>query len=241
MIDLTDPQVWASLVTLTAMEVVLGIDNLVFLTILANRLPLAQRAKARLIGMTFAIGMRLVLLLGIAWIMRLTQPIFGNSPEWLDWLSWRDVILIVGGFFLVYKGTSEIHEAVQGHDESDDHTRPPARFVPTIVQISLLDVVFSLDSVITAVGMANQVPVMVVAILISMGIMLAGAGTVSGFVSRHPTVRMLALSFLLLIGTALVADGFGAHVPKGYIYAAMGFSAAVEALNQIAGRRRRVP
>jgi predicted tellurium resistance membrane protein TerC len=241
MIDLTDPQVWASLVTLTVMEVVLGIDNLIFLTILANRLPATQRAKARLIGMTFAIGMRLLLLLGITWIMRLTQPIFGNSPDWLDWLSWRDVILICGGLFLIYKGTSEIHEAVQGDEDTDEDTRPPARFVPTIMQISLLDVVFSLDSVITAVGMANQVPVMVVAILISMGIMLAGAGAVSGFVTRHPTVRMLALSFLLLIGTALVADGFGAHVPKGYIYAAMAFSAAVEALNQLARRRRRVP
>jgi len=239
MIDLTDPQVWASLVTLTAMEVVLGIDNLVFLTILANRLPVAQRAKARLIGMALALGMRLLLLLSIAWIMRLTQPIF-SAPEWLDWLSWRDVILIVGGFFLMYKGTTEIHDAVQGDEHDDEASRPPTRFLPTIVQIGLLDVVFSLDSVITAVGMANHVPVMVVAILISMGIMLAGAGAVSAFVTRHPTVRMLALSFLLLIGTALVADGFGAHVPKGYIYAAMAFSAAVEMLNQLAGRRRRL-
>jgi predicted tellurium resistance membrane protein TerC len=239
MFDLSDPQLWASLVTLTAMEIVLGIDNVIFLSILSNRLPPAQRGKARMIGMGLAIGMRLILLLSITWIMRLTQPIFGASPDWLAWLSWRDVILIAGGLFLIFKGTVEIHETIEGEDHHADANRPPAQFVSTIVQIGLLDVVFSLDSVITAVGMSNQLPVMITAILIAMGVMLAGAQAVSSFVNRHPTVRMLALSFLLLIGMTLVADGFGAHVPKGYIYAAMGFSAAVEVLNRLAGRRRR--
>ncbi len=240
MIHLSDPQTWASLVTLTAMEIVLGIDNVIFLSILTDRLPPAQRGKARLIGMSLAIGMRLVLLLSITWIMQLTQPIFGPSPEWLGWLSWRDVILIAGGLFLLYKGTTEIHESIEGEDHDADGSRPPARFMTTILQIGLLDVVFSLDSVITAVGMSNQLPVMIAAILISMGVMLAGAQTVAGFVSRHPTVRMLALSFLVMIGMTLIADGFGAHVPKGYIYAAMAFSAAVEILNRLAGRKRRV-
>lgn len=221
--DLSDPNLWASLVTLTAMEIVLGIDNLVFLSILAGRLPEAQRPKARFIGLSLALGLRLLLLFSITWIMKLTTPIFGSSPEWLAWLSWRDVILIVGGLFLIYKGTSEIHESIEGDDHADEASRPPARFFPTIVQIALLDVVFSLDSVITAVGMANQLPVMVAAVLISIGVMLAAANAVAGFIHRHPTVRMLALSFLLLIGMTLVADGFGAHVPKGYIYAAMGF------------------
>jgi predicted tellurium resistance membrane protein TerC len=240
MINFSDPQTWASLVTLTAMEIVLGIDNVIFLSILTDRLPPAQRGKARLIGMSLAIGMRLVLLLSITWIMQLTQPIFGASPEWLAWLSWRDVILIAGGLFLLYKGTSEIHETIEGEDHHADGSRPQARFMTTILQIGLLDMVFSLDSVITAVGMSNQLPVMIAAILISMGVMLAGAQAVAGFVSRHPTVRMLALSFLLLIGMTLIADGFGAHVPKGYIYAAMAFSAAVEVLNRLAGRKRRV-
>ncbi|MBS0638360.1 MAG: TerC family protein [Acetobacteraceae bacterium] len=237
MFDLSDPNIWASLVTLTAMEIVLGIDNLVFLSILADRLPAAQRGRARLIGLSLALGMRLLLLLSITWIMRLTQPIFPGSSI-LDWLSWRDVILIAGGLFLIYKGTSEIHEAIEG--EEHNHSGPgraAAGFWMTIVQIGLLDIVFSLDSVITAVGMASHLPVMVIAILISMGVMLAGASAVGGFIQRHPTVRMLALSFLLLIGMTLVADGFGAHVPKGYIYAAMGFSAVVEALNY--ARRRR--
>jgi predicted tellurium resistance membrane protein TerC len=216
------------------MEIVLGIDNLVFLSILANRLPETQRAKARAIGLSLALVLRLGLLLSIAWIMRLTEPIFGGA---LAWLSWRDVILFAGGLFLLYKGTTEIHETIEGDEHEAETGRPPARFWTTIVQIGLLDIVFSLDSVITAVGMANQVPVMVAAIVIAMGVMLAGASAVSSFIHRHPTVRMLALSFLLLIGMTLVADGFGVHVPKGYIYAAMAFSAAVEALNY--ARRRK--
>ncbi|HVZ08937.1 TerC family protein [Rhodopila sp.] len=234
MLVLSDPSLWASLVTLTAMEIVLGIDNLVFLSILANRLPETQRAKARAIGLSLALVLRLGLLLSIAWIMRLTEPIFGGA---LAWLSWRDVILFAGGLFLLYKGTTEIHETIEGDEHEAETGRPPARFWTTIVQIGLLDIVFSLDSVITAVGMANQVPVMVAAIVIAMGVMLAGASAVSSFIHRHPTVRMLALSFLLLIGMTLVADGFGVHVPKGYIYAAMAFSAAVEALNY--ARRRK--
>jgi predicted tellurium resistance membrane protein TerC len=232
----SDPQMWASLVTLTAMEIVLGIDNLVFLTILADRLPEHERASARRLGLVFALVTRLLLLFSITWVMQLTQP-------WiqLDWvsLSGRDMILIAGGLFLVYKGTGEIHARIEGEAGHDERTGRAAGYIVTILQIGLLDVVFSLDSVITAVGMASHLPVMVAAIVIAMGIMLVGAQPVARFVSRHPTVKMLALSFLLLIGMTLIADGFGAHVPKGYIYAAMAFSALVELLNQLAGRKRR--
>jgi predicted tellurium resistance membrane protein TerC len=214
----------------------LGIDNLVFLTILADRLPEQERAGARRLGLMLALVTRLLLLFSITWVMQLTQP-------WiqLDWvsLSGRDMILIAGGLFLVYKGTGEIHARIEGESGHDERSGRSAGYVITILQIGLLDVVFSLDSVITAVGMASHLPVMVAAIVIAMGIMLVGAQAVARFVSRHPTVKMLALSFLLLIGMTLIADGFGAHVPKGYIYAAMAFSALVEALNQLAGRKRR--
>lgn len=233
---LADPQVWASLLTLTLLEVVLGIDNLIFVSILAGRLPPARQASARRIGLTLALAMRLVLLAAISWITQLTAPVFAVAGH--D-ISWRDLVLIGGGLFLVYKGTQEIHARIEGEGEHGATPVAHASFAGTIVQIGLLDIVFSLDSVITAVGMANQLSVMVVAVVIAMVVMLLASGPVSGFVNRHPTVKMLALSFLLLIGMTLIADGSGAHVPKGYIYAAIGFSVLVEVLNQLAGRRRR--
>jgi len=233
---LSDPQIWASLLTLTALEIVLGIDNLVFITILAGRLPAERQDHARRIGLALALITRLALLGSIAWIVGLTQPlveILGHA------ISWRDLILIGGGLFLLYKGTREIHHRLE--DNVHDNEAGPVRtnFGSVIVQIVLLDIVFSLDSVITAVGMANDFSVMAAAVVIAVIIMLVASGPVSDFVNRHPTVKMLALSFLLLIGMTLVADGVGFHVPKGYIYAAIAFSAAVEALNQLAARRRR--
>ena len=237
MVWLTDPQVWASLLTLTMLEIVLGIDNLIFLSILAGRLPPAQQARARQVGLMLALIMRLVLLTAITWIMGLTEPLFAMAGHGF---SWRDLILIGGGLFLVYKGTQEIHARIEGEAEHDSGTAPRhASFGATIVQIALLDIVFSLDSVITAVGMASQLPIMIAAVVISIGVMMVAAAPVSAFVNRSPTVKMLALSFLLMIGMVLIADGFGAHVPKGYIYAAIGFSALVELLNQLAGRRKR--
>jgi predicted tellurium resistance membrane protein TerC len=232
---LADPQIWISLLTLTAMEIVLGVDNLVLLTVMADRLPPRRRAAARRLGLLAALGTRVALLFSITWIMRLTAPIIV-----LPWqsFSWRDLILILGGLFLVFKGTTEIHHKIEGEGQTEKSGEVHAGFFATIVQIALLDIVFSLDSVITAVGMANNLYVMVAAVVIAIGIMMLSSGTVADFIGRHPTVKMLALSFLLLIGMTLIGDGFGAHIPKGYIYAAMGFSAVVEVLNQIAGRRR---
>lgn len=233
---LADPAIWASLLTLTAMEIVLGIDNLIFLAILADRLPPERRNNARRIGLILALGMRLGLLAAIAWIMRLTAPVFA---VWGNEFSWRDLILIAGGLFLVYKGTSEVHARIEGEAEHGaEGGGKHASFLGTIVQIMLLDIVFSLDSVITAVGMAEHLWVMMTAVTIAVLIMLVSAAPLANFINRHPTVKMLALSFLLLIGTMLVADGFGVHVPRGYVYAAIGFSALVEALNQLAARGR---
>jgi predicted tellurium resistance membrane protein TerC len=233
---LSDPQIWVSLLTLTVMEIVLGIDNLVFLAVLAARLPAAQQERARRIGLLLALVMRLALLAAISWIMRLTAPVFAIAGQSF---SWRDLILIGGGLFLVYKGTGEIHERIEGEGSHQAENARPAAFSATVAQIVLLDIVFSLDSVITAVGMASQLSVMMAAVVISIAVMLVAAGPIAGFIERHPTVKMLALSFLLLIGMALMADGFGFHVPRGYIYAAMGFSGLVELLNQLAARGRR--
>jgi len=234
---LSDPQVWASLLTLTLLEIVLGIDNLIFLSILAGRLPPERQARGRQVGLGLALAMRLGLLAAISWIMRLTAPLFAVAGQAF---SWRDLILIGGGLFLLYKGTQEIHARIEGEGEHETAgSAERVSFAGTILQIGLLDIVFSLDSVVTAVGMANQLPVMMAAVAIAMGVMLLAATPVSAFVNQHPTVKMLALSFLLLIGMTLIADGFGAHVPKGYIYAAIGFSILVELLNQLAARRRR--
>ena len=225
---LSDPQTWASLLTLTALEVVLGIDNLIFLSILAGRLPPERQPLARRTGLVLALGLRLALLAAIAWIMRLTQPVFAVAG-WA--FSWRDLILIGGGLFLVYKGTGEIHERIEGGGEHDGARDTRASLIGTIAQIALLDIVFSLDSVITAVGMASQLPVMMAAVVIAVGVMMLAAAPVSGFVNRHPTVKMLALAFLILIGVLLVAEGLGQHVGKGYIYFAMGFAVVMELVN----------
>ncbi len=232
---LSDPQIWTSLLTLTALEIVLGIDNVVFLSILAARLPPPRQVIARRIGLSLALGLRLGLLGAIAWIMRLTAPVL-SVAGWA--FSWRDLILIGGGLFLVYKGTGEIHDRIEGGGEREDTQAERAGLAAPIVQIALLDIVFSLDSIITAVGMTNRLPVMMAAVALAVGVMMIAAAPVSGFVNRHPTVKMLALSFLLLIGMTLIADGFGAHVPRGYIYAAISFSLFVELLNQLAGRNR---
>jgi len=239
---LSDPQIWISLLTLSALEIVLGIDNLVFLAILADRLPEHQRPLARKLGLGFALITRLALLGSLAWIVGLVEPVFSVFGHAV---SWRDIILIGGGVFLLAKATHEIHGSLEGEDDEPGAGgvagAAKAGFVATIVQIGILDIVFSLDSVITAVGMAQQLWVMVVAVIIAVIIMLVAAGPLSGFVSRHPTVKMLALSFLLLVGMSLVADGMGYHIPKGYLYFAMGFSVLVEALNLAMHKRRRKP
>jgi predicted tellurium resistance membrane protein TerC len=236
---LSDPQIWASLLTLTALEIVLGIDNIVFIAILAGRLPEERRAQARRVGLALALITRLALLASIAWIIGLTEPLFELRGHGV---SWRDLILIAGGLFLLYKGTREIHERLEGEEpHGATAAKAAASFGGVVTQIMVLDIVFSLDSVITAVGMANELWVMATAVVIAVVIMLAASGPLSAFVDRHPTVKMLALSFLLLIGMTLIADGAGFHLPKGYIYAAIAFSVAVEALNQLAARRAKRP
>ena len=233
---LSDPQIWASLVTLTALEIVLGIDNLVFIAIVAGRLPPEHQNRARQVGLALALITRLTLLASIVWIIRLTRPLFDlfGQP-----VSWRDIVLIAGGLFLLYKGTREIHQGLEGDRQTADAGSGRTSFASVVAQIMLLDVVFSLDSVITAVGMANKLWVMATAIIVAVAIMLAASKPLADFVERHPTVKMLALSFLLLIGMTLIADGAGFDVPKGYIYAAIVFSVGVETLNQFAARRRR--
>jgi predicted tellurium resistance membrane protein TerC len=232
-----DPEIWASLLTLTALEIVLGIDNLVFIAILAGRLPAERQNRARQIGLALALLTRLALLASIAWIIGLTKPLFDlfGHP-----VSWRDMVLVTGGLFLLYKGTREIHHTLEGDGlEGEQAENGRTSSISVVTQIMLLDIVFSLDSVITAVGMANTLWVMATAIIIAVAIMLMASRPLAEFVQRHPTVKMLALSFLILIGMTLIADGAGLHVPKGYIYAAIGFSVGVEALNQFAARRRR--
>ena len=224
---ITDPQALVGLLTLTILEIVLGIDNVVFISILAGKLPAEQQSRARTVGLALAMVTRILLLFSITWVMRLTTPLF--SVFGLG-ISGRDLILIVGGLFLIGKSTHEIHQRLEG-EEGHASARVKPSFVSIIIQILLLDIVFSLDSVITAVGMVDQLGVMIAAVVIAVGFMLVFAGPVSNFVERHPTVKMLALSFLLLIGTVLVADGFHQHVSKGYIYAAMAFSVFVEMLN----------
>jgi len=236
---LLDPQIWASLLTLTILEIVLGIDNLIFISIVAGRLPAHQQARARTVGLALALFMRLALLASIAWLVGLTATVFSVGGHGF---SWRDLILAGGGLFLLYKGTKEIHELVEGGDHGEATGEAPKRkvtFASVIGQIIVLDIVFSLDSVITAVGMADNLWVMSTAVLVAVAVMLFAAGTVSSFVNRHPSVKMLALAFLLLIGMVLVADGMGFHVPKGFIYAAMGFSVAVESLNLLARSKRK--
>jgi predicted tellurium resistance membrane protein TerC len=229
-----DPQIWASLLALTALEIVLGIDNVIFISIISASLPPAQGERARRLGLTAALAIRIVLLAGIAWIVGLRAPIaevFGFA------LSWRDALLLAGGLFLLGKGTREIHHSVDtGKD--DKGAGGAESFGAVIAQIIVLDAVFSLDSVITAVGMAEHLPVMIAAVTIAIAIMILASEPVSAFIERHPTAKMLALSFLLLVGVALVADGMHFHIPRGYLYFAIAFSAGVETLNLIAARRR---
>ena len=250
---LASPAAWAALATLVVMEVVLGIDNLLFVSLLTNKLPQANRARVRRLGIGLALVLRLVLLSAIAWLAGLTAPVIDlglmgapgphGEPTFETALSWRDLILIAGGLFLVWKATSEIHGTMEGegHGGAGDAPATGGAMMSAgtaIVQILALDLVFSIDSILTAVGMTDQLPIMIVAVVIAVGVMALAAGPVSGFIARNPTVVMLALAFLLMIGLVLIADGFGVHVPKGYIYAAMAFAALVEALNMAARRRR---
>lgn len=227
---LTDPNAWIGLVTLSALEIVLGIDNIIFLSILAGSLPAEQRERARKLGLAAAFGTRVLLLLSLGWLVGLTAPLFvAGSVK----LSGRDLVLLVGGLFLIFKATREIHHKLEGGEEGPG--AGPGKKVPTfaavIVQIMLIDIVFSLDSVITAVGMVSQVAIMIAANLVALGFMLGFSGHIAAFVERHPTIKVLALSFLVMIGTNLVAEAFGVHIPKGYTYFAMAFSVGVEMLN----------
>ena len=232
---LTSPEAWIALATLTTLEIVLGIDNIVFITVLADRLPPEQRPKARQVGLALAMLTRILLLFTITLIMRLTTVLFTLFEHGV---SGRDLILIVGGLFLLTKSTREIHHKMEGEGDEGGGGSKAATFVGVLIQIAILDMVFSLDSVITAVGMADDLAVMVTAVILAVVVMMISAGPVGNFVSNHPTVKMLALSFLLLIGTSLIAEGVGFHFPKGYIYFAMGFSVFVESLNLRARRTR---
>jgi len=225
--SLTDPQIWIALGTLTFLEIVLGVDNIIFISILSGKLPPQQQARARRVGLLAAMGMRVLLLFSLAWIIKLTAPLFTVVGQEI---SGRDIILIGGGLFLMGKATYEIHDKLEG-EEGHASAKVAASFGSVIFQIMLLDIVFSLDSVITAVGMVDVLWVMVTAVVISVGIMMVAAEPISAFVHKHPTVKMLALSFLLLIGLSLMAEGFDHHIPKGYIYFAMGFSVFVEMIN----------
>ncbi len=228
---LLDPSAWMALATLTLLEIVLGIDNIIFISILVGKLPPQQRQRARVLGLGGAMITRILLLLSLAWVMRLTHPLFSLFNEAI---SGRDIILIVGGLFLLAKSTHEIHGSLEGSESGDETGAGKVvhhGFMATLVQIAILDIIFSLDSVITAVGMASHVPVMILAIVIAVGVMMFAAKAIGDFVDNHPTIKMLALSFLILVGVALIAEGFDLHIPKGYIYFAMAFSLAVEMLN----------
>lgn len=236
---LSTPEAWISLVTLTVLEIVLGIDNIVFISILAGKLPQNQQKRARTLGLGLAMITRVLLLFSLSWVMRLTAPLFNlgdfvgiTNAGWLEKLaiSGRDLILIAGGLFLIYKSTHEIHNKLEGEEESGVKGKVHS-FTGIIIQILILDIVFSLDSVITAVGMADHIEIMIAAVVIAVAIMMVSASSISNFVNKHPTVKMLALSFLLLIGVSLLAEGLDQHIPKGYIYFAMAFSVLVEMLN----------
>ncbi|MBW8808064.1 TerC family protein [Lysobacter capsici] len=232
---LTDPQVWITLITLSAIEIVLGIDNLVFISIAVSKLPYESREKARKFGIAVACITRIALLLTLAWLAGLTSDLFTVLGQGI---SVRDLVLILGGAFLLVKGSMEVKDLIVGEDESEDvHTKPAASFMAVIAQIAVIDIVFSLDSVIAAVGMANHTPVMVAAILLAVGVMLLASKPLGHFIDNNPTIKMLALAFIVLVGVYLIADGLEVHIPKGYIYGAMGFSALVECLNLWAKKR----
>ncbi|WP_421682663.1 TerC family protein [Stutzerimonas urumqiensis] len=226
---LANPELWVAFLTLTALEIVLGIDNIIFISILVARLPVEQQPRARFFGLALAMGTRILLLLSITWVMQLTNDLFHVMGQGI---SGRDLILFFGGLFLLFKSTLEIWHSMEGAEQGDAATNAKARgFMSIIIQIAIIDIVFSLDSVITAVGLVQNVPVMVAAIVISVGVMMLAAGTISSFIDKHPSLKMLALSFLVVVGTVLIAEAFDVHVPKGYVYFAMAFSLAVEALN----------
>jgi predicted tellurium resistance membrane protein TerC len=230
-----DPAIWASLVTLTVMEIVLGIDNIVFISVIVGRLPPARAVRARQLGLAMALVFRVALLLTLFALTKLTTPLFTIAGQPF---SWRELVLAAGGVFLIYKATHEIHADVEGEREGVRSSRAAA-FGAVVAQIAMIDMVFSIDSIVTAIGMAEHVEVMIAAVVIAVAIMYAASGAVAAFIDRHPTTRMLALAFLLMIGVALVADGAGFHIPRAYIYVAMGFSALVELLNVLARRNRR--
>jgi predicted tellurium resistance membrane protein TerC len=236
--QLTDPQVWIALITLIALEIVLGIDNIIFISILSGKLPGNQQGRARKLGLAAAMVSRILLLVSLSWVIGLTEPFF--SVAGFD-VTGRDLILLIGGLFLIAKSTSEIHDRLEGEDEEGRSVKAVPSFAGVIIQIALLDIVFSLDSVITAVGMANDLWVMITAVVIAVLIMMVASGGISNFVNNHPTVKMLALSFLLLIGFSLVVEAVNIHIPKGYIYFAMGFSVFVEFLNLRARASKRKP
>ena len=226
---LSHPEIWVAFLTLTALEIVLGIDNIIFISILVSRLPKAEQPRARFFGLALAMGTRILLLLSIAWVMRLTNDLFSVLGQGV---SGRDLILVFGGLFLLFKSTLEIWHSVEGEEEEQSAGGAArASFIGIILQIAVIDIVFSLDSVITAVGLVDHVPVMIAAIVIAVLVMMAAAGTISDFIEHHPTLKILALSFLIVVGTLLIAEAFGVHVPKGYVYFAMAFSLGVEALN----------
>ncbi|TGL13880.1 TerC family protein [Leptospira levettii] len=225
---LSDPSLWLALLTLTSLEIVLGIDNIIFISILSSRLPKSKQKKARQIGLILAMGTRILLLFSLSFIMKLTTPLFTIIEKTI---SGRDIILILGGLFLIAKSTTEIHHKLEGDSNIGDDSKKQISFTQVILQILILDVVFSLDSVITAVGMTDQLTIMIAAVVLSVGFMLLSSGSISDFVDRHPTIKILALSFLILIGVALLGEGLRFHIPKGYIYFAMSFSVIVEFLN----------
>ncbi|WP_137819004.1 TerC family protein [Pseudomonas sp. 2FG] len=225
---LMSPEIWVAFLTLTALEIVLGIDNIIFISILVGRLPLQQQAKARFFGLALAMGTRILLLLSITWVMRLTSDLFTVLEQGI---SGRDLILFFGGLFLLFKSSSEIYHGLEGAEEAQQAGGKVYGFMGIITQIAIIDIIFSLDSVITAVGLVQNVPVMVAAIVISVGVMMLAAGTISAYIDKHPSLKMLALSFLIVVGTVLIAEAFEVHVPKGYVYFAMAFSLAVEAIN----------
>ncbi|WJN59854.1 TerC family protein [Pseudomonas sp. SO81] len=225
---LTSPEIWVAFLTLTALEIVLGIDNIIFISILVSRLPAAQQPKARFFGLALAMGTRILLLLSITWVMQLTNDLFHLFGQGI---SGRDLILFFGGLFLLFKSTMEIFHSLEGAEEAQQNGGKARGFMGIIIQIAIIDIVFSLDSVITAVGLVQHVPVMVAAIVISVLVMMLSASTISSFIDKHPSLKILALSFLIVVGTVLIAEAFEVHVPKGYVYFAMAFSLAVEAIN----------
>jgi len=234
---LTNPEIWVAFFTLTALEIVLGIDNIIMISILVGRMPKAMQPRTRLFGLALAMVTRILLLLSISWVMSLTVDLFRVFDQGI---SGRDLILFCGGLFLLWKSSTEIYHGLEGEDESGDAPKGSGQFIGTVIQIAIIDIVFSLDSVVTAVGMVSHLPVMIAAIIAAVLVMMAASGTISEFIDRHPSLKLLALSFLIVVGTVLIADSFDVHVPKGYVYFAMAFSLAVEMLNIRMRRARKV-